>query len=123
MDLLTLSRSVVSLRGRARLWLVCLVTLIGSLGLARLLSSQARLPTGSGSGGISLEYQVKAAYLLNFTRYVEWPPQSFTDPRAPVTICVLGRDPFGSVLDATVGGRTTQGRSVSVRRIRSTSEA
>jgi YfiR/HmsC-like len=122
MDLLTLSRSVVSLRGRARLWLVCLVTLIGSLGLARLLSSQARLPTGSGSGGISLEYQVKAAYLLNFTRYVEWPSQAFTDPKAPVTICVLGRDPFGSVLDATVVGRTTQGRSVSVRRIRSTSE-
>jgi hypothetical protein len=38
-------------------------------------------------------------------------------------ICVLGRDPFGSVLDATVLGRTTQGRSVNVRRIKSESEA
>jgi hypothetical protein len=90
------------------------------LGLAQLVLPQASLPARSRGG--SLEYQVKAAYLLNFTRYVEWPSQAFEAPGMPVTICVLGRDPFGSVLDAAVLGRTTQGRSVSVRRIRTVAE-
>jgi YfiR/HmsC-like len=107
-------------RLNARLALACLTALVGSLGLARLSFSQASLPPRSGRD-ISLEYQVKAAYLLNFTRYVEWPSRTL-EPAVPVTICVLGRDPFGSVLDATVSGRTTQGRSVIVRRVRAASE-
>jgi hypothetical protein len=84
---------------------------------------QSSLPARTPAPGVSLEYQVKAAYLLNFTRYVEWPAQVFDAPAAPVTICVFGQDPFGSVLDAAVLGRSTQGRKVSVRRIRATSEA
>jgi hypothetical protein len=70
-----------------------------------------------------LEYQVKAAYLLNFTRYVEWPSEALDAPGAPMSICVLGRDPFGPVLDATVQGKVSQGRSLSVRRIQSPREA
>ncbi len=112
MDLLTLRRCVLSLIG-----------LVGSLGMAQLLFSQAVASAGPEIGGGSLEYQVKAAYLLNFTRYVEWPSQAFESPDAPVRLCVLGRDPFGSVLDATVRGRTTQGRSLAVRRIRRPTEA
>ena len=97
---------------------------LGSLGLTGLLSSQASGPVHPASrGGASLEYQVKAAYLLNFTRYVEWPAQVFASPDAPVRICVLGRDPFGPVLDATVRGRSTQGRHIAVQRIRGTGDA
>jgi hypothetical protein len=94
-----------------------------SLVLAGLLWSQANVPSGSGAGAAPLEYQVKAAYLLNFTRYVDWPSDAFEEPGAPMTICVLGRDPFGQVLDATVRGKVTQGRSLSVRRIQSGREA
>jgi hypothetical protein len=68
-----------------------------------------------------LEYRVKAAYLLNFTRYVEWPASAASDSR--LSICVLGTDPFGRILDATVTGRTVQGRPLEVRRVQSTSEA
>ena len=102
--------------------LLALATGLGSLGLTELLSSQATGPA-HGNAGASLEYQVKAAYLLNFTRYVEWPAGVFGSPDAPVRICVLGRDPFGPVLDATVQGRTTHGRQIAVRRIRNTGEA
>jgi hypothetical protein len=91
--------------------------------MAGLLSSQASGPARTGSGGASLEYQVKAAYLLNFTRYVEWPAQAFEGPATPIRICVLGRDPFGSVLDATVRGRTTHGRQIVVQRIRTTGQS
>jgi hypothetical protein len=102
--------------------LASLATIAASLGLAGLLASQASTPTGTVARGISLEYQVKAAYLLNFTRYVEWPAQAFDRPGDPVTICVLGQDPFGSVLDATLLGRTAQGRPASVRRISAVGE-
>src|SRR5687767_10679979 len=46
------------------------------------------------------EYEVKAAYLYNFGRFVTWPPDS-SDGEA-FSICVLGRDPFGRVLDTTL---------------------
>jgi hypothetical protein len=42
---------------------------------------------------------VKAVFLLNFARFVTWPESAFATPGAPLTVCVLGRDPFGSVLD------------------------
>jgi hypothetical protein len=44
------------------------------------------------------EYQVKAAFLYNFAKFVEWPPSSFSDVSAPLRICVLGQDPFGQAL-------------------------
>ena len=53
---------------------------------------------------------VEAAFLLNFARYVTWPPDAFADDRSPWRICVLGSDPFGEVLDKTFMGRTEQGR-------------
>jgi hypothetical protein len=65
--------------------------------------------------GGSLEYQVKAAYLLNFTRYVEWPAQAFTSPTAPIDICLLGTDPFDGALDQAVAGRATRGRPLIVK--------
>lgn len=68
----------------------------------------------------SPEYQAKAAYLLNFTRYVEWPGQTFSAPDTPLTICILGKDPFGEALDQAVRGRRSQGRPVTVRRLQST---
>jgi hypothetical protein len=96
-----------------------LITGTLSLVLAGLLWSQASLPTRTGAGAASLEYQVKAAYLLNFTRYVEWPTDAIDAPGEPMSICVLGRDPFGPVLDATVEGKVSQGRSLTVKRIQS----
>ena len=102
---------------------VAVVSLIAGVGLTPILSSQGVAPAGSRALESSLEYQVKAAYLLNFIRYVEWPAQSFEAPEAPMSICVLGQDPFGRVLDATVLGRTTHGRPLTIRRVRSDSEA
>lgn len=61
------------------------------------------------------EYQVKAVYLYNFTRFVEWPA---ADAGAgPFAICVLGDDPFGKALDSTVAGETVGGRNVVALRV------
>jgi hypothetical protein len=58
---------------------------------------------------VSLEYRVKAAYLFNFARFVEWPADA---QAGPLTICVAGRAVFGDVLDETLRGETIDGRGV-----------
>ena len=58
------------------------------------------------------EYQVKAAYLFNFLKFVEFPNESFADPLAPIIIGVLGEDPFGNALPQVVTGKTVQGRDL-----------
>lgn len=62
------------------------------------------------------EYEVKAAFLYNFTRFVEWPPDALRDTDEPFVIAVLGHDPFGPVLDGTVAGKTVAGHRIEVRR-------
>jgi hypothetical protein len=64
-----------------------------------------------------VEYQVKAAFLLNFTKFIDWPPASFASVDSPITICILGKDPFGPVLDEIVQGETVNARKVMVQRI------
>jgi len=50
----------------------------------------------------AIEYEVKAAFLYNFARFVEWPDAAFPAPDAPIVICVAGADPFGRALDDIV---------------------
>ncbi len=66
----------------------------------------------------SLEYQVKAAFLLNFTKFIEWPADAFASDRAPITICVLGDDPFGNALDQIVAGEAVNARKLAIERLR-----
>jgi hypothetical protein len=61
-------------------------------------------------------FNVEAAFLRNFTHYVDWPTQAFTDNQSAWYICVLGNDPFGRVLESTFKGRTEQGRSFEILR-------
>ena len=63
------------------------------------------------------EYQVEAAYLFNFGRFVEWPAKLAPAKTGPFTICVLGQDPFGPALDKTVAGGMIGNQSVAARRI------
>jgi YfiR/HmsC-like len=63
------------------------------------------------------EYEVKAAYLYNFGRFVRWPADVVTARDNSFPICVLGQDPFGPTLDSTLVGETLDGKPVVVRRI------
>lgn len=64
------------------------------------------------------EAQVKAVFLLNFARFVEWPAVTYTSAGAPFAICVYGDDPFGADLDAVVRGESADGRPMVVKRLR-----
>ncbi len=70
----------------------------------------------------SLEYQVKAAFLLNFVRFVEWPPGTLgTD--APFNVCIVGGDPFGPAIDQIVEGESVSGHKLTVTRLREGQQA
>ncbi|MEO8662099.1 MAG: YfiR family protein [Bryobacteraceae bacterium] len=72
---------------------------------------------------ITDEYYVKAAFLYNFARFVEWPPGTFHKPEDRFAICVLGEDPFGRALEDTIAGKTLEGRLFRVARIRDAAHA
>ena len=61
------------------------------------------------------EFQVKAAYLYNFGKFVEWPGGA--DSSRSFEICVLGADPFGPALDATLAMQSIGGKAVAAKRI------
>lgn len=82
--------------------------LIACLALAVAVTAMARADTG--------EYEVKAAFIYNFAKFVEW-PETDAGADAAMPLCILGDDPFGPVLD-TLNGRTIQGRSMNVVRTR-----
>jgi hypothetical protein len=63
------------------------------------------------------EYQVKAAFLYNFAKFVDWPPEVFHGPADPISICLLGGNPFGRMLEEAVGGKSVGGRVFTVHQI------
>jgi hypothetical protein len=65
------------------------------------------------------EYQVKAAFLYNFTKFVDWPPQLGDNHGTPFAICVFGEDPFHGVLENMVEGKSVNGQALAVRHIKS----
>jgi hypothetical protein len=77
----------------------------------------------AAQSGPSLEYRVKANFLVRFAAFVTWPPSAFASGTAPMTICVAGPDPFGPALDQAAAGQSAQSRSIVVRRLRSATEA
>ncbi|HZL72358.1 MAG TPA: YfiR family protein [Planctomycetota bacterium] len=64
------------------------------------------------------EYELKAGFLYNFGKYVEWPADAFEKPESPITIGILGADPFGPALEKTLKDREAQDRKFSVSRFR-----
>ncbi|HTR78285.1 MAG TPA: YfiR family protein [Gemmatimonadaceae bacterium] len=84
-----------------------------AVGLGCLL---ALCPTTAARAQAYNEYQLKAVFLFNFAQFVGWPPSAFASADAPLVIGVLGRDPFGDYLDATVRNEKVNGHPLVVRR-------
>jgi len=87
-----------------------------ALALAALLSLAAASAIRAQAGS-SVEYQVKAAFLFNFAKFVEWPPDAFPSDKSPITFCVFKHDPFGTSLDEVIRGKTINNRAILARRI------
>ena len=74
----------------------------------------ARIAQSQGTG----EYQVKAAFLYNFAKFVEWPSEAFINVRTPLVVGVIGDDPFGSDLERMINGKTVNGRQMTIKRLK-----
>ncbi len=85
--------------------------------LATVIGSHAVLPADSEGGGLS-EYEIKAAYLYNFAKFVEWPPEAFVNMETPIHIAIVGNDPFGSIIDNGLNGKTANNRPLVIRRLK-----
>jgi hypothetical protein len=98
---------------RRRLAFVCILlacswVLVYAGPVAQTVSAQEAVPS---------EHQVKAVWLLNFARFVEWPATAFPNATAPLVVGVVGKDPFGRELERAFAGKTVKGRSFEFRRI------
>jgi YfiR/HmsC-like len=60
-------------------------------------------------------YPVKLAFLYNFTKFVEWPAASYRDSSAPLSICIVGHDPFSEDLEQELRTRVVGSHPVQVR--------
>jgi hypothetical protein len=66
----------------------------------------------------TVEYPVKLAFLYNFTKFVEWPSDSFRNPDASLVICIVGNDPFNPSIEGELRRRTVGSHPIEVRTLR-----
>jgi uncharacterized protein DUF4154 len=100
-----MSSRAISILRLSFIWL----PLIGSPG-----HSQESRPT---------EYQIKAAFLFNFAKFVEWPPSAFVGATSPLIIGVLGQNPFHDDLERTVRNKTVDDHPLVIKEFHSPAEA
>src|SRR6202521_2225443 len=84
-----------------------------------LLSSMAFGGQAEGlDSSDSSEYLIKAGFIYNFAKLVEWPTSAFAQQDSPIVIGILGDDPFGATLDRIVADKKINGRGLVVRRLK-----
>jgi YfiR/HmsC-like len=66
----------------------------------------------------SSEYLIKAGFIFNFAKFVDWPPTTFAQPDSPIVIGILGTDPFGAIIDQIVQDKKIGGRGFVVKRLK-----
>jgi hypothetical protein len=82
--------------------------------LSLALGATAQTPNSSASS----EYLIKAGFIYNFAKLVEWPATAFEKPDAPIVIGILGTDPFGTVIDQVVSNKKIGAHAFVVRRLK-----
>ena len=75
-------------------------------------------PQTRSLNGQSVEYPVKFAMLYNFAKFVEWPADSYSNPGAPLSICIVGHDPFSLDIEGELQTRKAWGHPVQVLTLR-----
>lgn len=105
-----LNKLTISLRYLLRRGALCLAVLALALGFGRV-------PEARGELTRLQEYEIKAVYIYNFAKYVEWPAKAFAHKTDPIILGILGNNPFGSHLDK-IAGKPVHGRQLVIRQIK-----
>jgi len=80
-----------------------------------MLTSSSLTP--AGAQGAALETEIKATYLVKFAGFIEWPSRLFAGPQSPLVLCIVGPDPFGSLLAEAATGESAGEHPITVRRL------
>jgi len=89
---------------------------MATLSLNLIIGGALGLPAGArGQEAVPSEYQMKAAFLYNFAKYVDWPASALPE-HAPLVIGVFGEDPFGGALDEILRDKVINGHALMARR-------
>jgi hypothetical protein len=91
--------------------------------LAAIVAAVLAVHSPAAAGSAPTEYEVKAAFLYNFSRFVEWPRAARPAEGQQFVVAVLGRDPFGPALEDAFAGKTVLGQRPHVRRVATPEEA
>ena len=91
-----------------RLRFLTYVAIAAALVLSAISSNAAAAPATPG------EYKVKAAFLYNFAKYVEWPPEAFPSDHSPIVVTILGSPPLSDAFDA-IRGKSVKSRKLDIR--------
>jgi len=94
--------------------------------LACALGSAASIGAPGGRESVDREvpeYKVKAAFLYNFVRFIEWPHHAFPAPESPLIVGIIGEDPFEGLLDKMLEGKSLDKRPFLVKRLRSSADS
>jgi hypothetical protein len=62
--------------------------------------------------------EIRAAFVFNFAKFTEWPPQTFADSATPILVCFLGSEDVRSAFQNISAGKPVNGRSVFVREVK-----
>jgi hypothetical protein len=93
------------------------------IGRIAFLALAATLGSARAQAPVADEYPVKAAFLFNFAKFVEWPSDAFKGNDDPFAICVMGQNPFGGALEEIVRDKTVANRGFVVRGVSSAQQA
>lgn len=66
--------------------------------------------------GFEREYEIKAAFIYNFAKFVEWPEDTFTDAKAPLVLGIVGSSPIGAALES-LENKTVRGRQLIIQQV------
>ena len=91
------------------------------VGLTVLVCGSLMPPIAGGQEAKPTEYEVEAAYLSNFGRFVEWPARQAGSEA--FNVCVFGQDPFGPLLDGALRGETIGSAPMVAKRLTGMEEA
>src|SRR5690242_5620191 len=97
-------------------WLLSAARDFRGSGVLLLLASLVIAPVAFAQ---DRHYQLKAAFLVNFAQYVEWPADAFSPENSPFVFGVLGDNPFGTALKDLVADGVVNGRKAMVEEYKS----
>jgi hypothetical protein len=88
------------------------------IAMVMCLSLVCQVRAQNADSSDSSEYLIKAGFIYNFAKLVDWPASSFAQPDSPIVIAILGTDPFGTIIDRTVGGKKIGSHPFVVKRLK-----